>query len=130
MTLEIILRSKASTYFNTSITVLTDDLLLQYMKNFINSNYPNLSANPLLYEQLCQLTSLDNIDLYQWWFGTPIGPNSCSRDIGDLRALLSAGKGDEWSNDLEEAVRDFQIASLNIPVTGYACNETIRRLRL
>ena len=138
MMLDLILKSKASMYLGTSNTVLTPEQLLQYKRSVIKYNYPNLhNTNPALYLQLTTpLEQLDGfteepIECYQWWFATPFGPRSCSRDIGDVRVMLNAGRGDDWDDDLEQAIIDYQQQFLGVvPVTGYVCTETLRRLRL
>lgn len=138
MMLDLILKSRASMYLGTSNTVLTPEQLLNYKRSVIKYNYPNLEVtNPALYVQLTTpVEQLDNysvepIEWYQWWFETPIGPRSCSRDIGDVRLMLNAGKGDDWNDYLENAIIEYQRTFLGVvPITGYVCTETLRRLRL
>lgn len=190
-TRDLIIRSRAATYLNTSIVAMTDDEYHNYLKQVIDFNYPNLLYWYTLYQRgldagyqpntpemaawlaievteylkehdilldiessqryLAQLpdwlykiytfykylTFMDTTaqpitDPYEWWLCTPTGPESCSRDLGDLRYTLNIGKGDEWDTDLEIAITLFQLEQQPyIPLpTGYACAETQRRLRL
>lgn len=103
------------------------------VNSYITALRKGLESLSNLYKQLTLVTSDDgSFDLYEWWLLTPTGPKSCSRDIGSLRTQMSAGRGDEWEWDIEIAVYNYQaLNSTTIPIaTGYACAETLRRLRL
>lgn len=176
MSRELILKSRAATYFNTSIVVLTEQEYQAYLTNLIDFNYPRL--RDLSYEKykngVSSIKELDivdklygwltfkktipnskdpsqvfeipekpdSIDLFEWWLLTPTGPQSCSRDIGEVREFfyhwstygkihVSVGKGDEWEDDVEQAVLEFQkTMPLILMPTGYVCAETLRRMRL
>lgn len=146
---ELILRCRAASYLNTSIVVMSNKEYQTYLTNLINFHYPNL-RNPEkfldfgikssiieqirgLYKWLTfqDLNVPDTVDLYEWWLTTPVGPQSCSRDIGDARQMFVVGKGDEWSDDLALEVLKYQIQnSAYILPTGYICAETLRRKRM
>lgn len=149
MSKDLILRSRAAKYLNTSIVVMTEAEYKQYLINVINFNYPRLKDNlPELYKHLTfdenkrdvpnvhQYTqtiekSDENLDLYEWWLTTPTGPRSCSRDIGEVRGMFSVGKGDEWDKNLEEAIITYQEKFPEyLKPTGYVCAETLRRKRM
>ena len=73
----------------------------------------------------------EGFDPYEWWLTTPVGPESCSRDIGDIRETWLLSKGDEWGEDIEAFLIEFQRTwGTPLQVTGYACAETLRRGRL
>lgn len=86
-----------------------------------------------LYEVLTFIRDIpDDLDPYEWWLCTPTGPESCSRDVGDIRTQLPSSKGDEWDSGLELQILQYQLdrfPHIAVP-TGYACAETIRRLRI
>ena len=99
----------------------------------------NLPAIDTLYKKLCLALQPDNDDdllsLYEWWLGTPTGPESCSRDVGEIRNIFAStlvGKGDEWEIDIELAIMKYQVTKSTFIATptGYGCTETLRRLRL
>lgn len=131
---DLILKSRAALYLNTSVVVMTQSEYEQYLTNLIDFNYPNLKYNDNeLYRFLTfqDRNIPDNIDLYEWWLSVPIGPQSCSRDIGDVRELFGSGKGDEWELDLENLIIEYQKnLSAYLRPTGYVCAETIKRKRM
>lgn len=180
MSKDLILRSRAATYLNTSIVVLTEQEYQAYLTSLIDFNYPrlrksfyerhenkgeititNIEELNILDKLYCWLTFVktipsrndssqvfevpekpDSVDLFEWWLLTPTGPQSCSRDIGEVREFfyhwstygklqVSVGKGDEWEDDIEQAVLNFQkTMPLILMPTGYVCAETLRRMRL
>lgn len=116
-----------------SLAIQTMDTQLANAQDVINVLVANLDKLNTLYKQLSfQVPVEDYEPLFEWWLGVPTGPQSCSRDVGDLRGMFTVGKGDEWEYDLESAILLFQNAQSDyIPlITGYACAETLRRLRL
>ena len=138
---DMILMSKAASYFGTSFTVLTEQELKNYLISVVDFNYPRLESNqPIVYKAVTfkplteieqqQLDSL-NFDPYEWWLAVPIGDQSSSRDVGDVWAMFHIGKGDEWNESVETVILKFQnkLPSILLP-TGYVCNETLRRGRL
>lgn len=178
MSVESILRCRAASYMRTSTVVMTEQEYQNFLTQVIDFNYPNLRNSPYLninsedeieiaennkllrqnrnlWMYLTFKTSLSSLvkvpdifDPYEWWLTTPVGPKSCSRDIGDVRDLLinwikvyryrkenqpvlTVNKGDEWDGDVERAIIEFQkqYQDFLIP-TGYADCETIRRLRM
>ena len=133
MSRELILKSRAATYLNTSVVVMTDEEYRQYLRNVIDFNYPNLHThNPQVYAALIFNAPVpEGFDPYEWWLTTPVGPESCSRDIGDIRETWLLSKGDEWGEDIEAFLIEFQRTwGTPLQVTGYACAETLRRGRL
>lgn len=152
MSIETILRCRAASYMRTSTVVMSEQEYRNFLTNTINHNYPNLRK--FNFELWRYLTFVPDSDLpeltdpYEWWLTTPVGPKSCSRDIGDVRELLrewvdnvrlrkegdrilKVGKGDEWDTDIEIAVLELQRYYPDILVpTGYVDCETIRRLRM
>lgn len=136
MSRDLILRSRAAKYLNTSIVVMTDNEYHGYLTHLINFNYPNLANSketvPLYNYLTFQSDKLpENIDPYEWWLGVPTGPQSCSRDIGEVRELFGVSKGDEWDTQLEEKIKEYQegLVAYLLP-TGYVCAETLRRKRM
>lgn len=189
-TRELILRSRAATYLETSIVAMTDAEYHMFLKQIIDFNYPRLSFWFTLYQEALDAGYLPDTELmlnylqsqiqkylqsnnisipvddyvvpfskwiakihqfyqaitfqisdiasdwmdfvYEWWFCTPVGPQSCSRGIGDLISMLGLGRGDEWDVTTEIAIFTFQLSQKNYILlpTGYADAETIRRLRL
>lgn len=137
--LDMILKVRAANFWHESLTTLTEAQLQSYCKNMIDYAYPNLqSTNLELYRRLTFQdpeisieTALVTMYNYQWWLGFVIGPNSCTRDIAYANELLNLTPNEEWSAELEGAIHTFQIKNRYIEeVTGYACCETIKRLRL
>lgn len=54
-----------------------------------------------------------------------------ARDIAYANELLNLPTNEEWSDELEAALIKFQSDNAYIEnVTGYACAETFKRLRL
>lgn len=135
--LDLILKVRAANFWHESLTTLTTAELIGYCKTTIDYLYPNLqSNNSSLYNTLVftdgysaeQLTVIYN---YQWWLGFVIGPNGCTRDIAYANELLNLPTNEEWSDELEAALIKFQSDNAYIEnVTGYACAETFKRLRL
>lgn len=137
--LDLILKIRAANFWHESLTTLTQDELIGYCRNTIDYLYPNLEKNnQALYliltfqdENVDMLESLKVIYNYQWWLGFVIGPNGCTRDIAYANELLELPTNEEWSEELEYALIAFQAKSNYIEnVTGYACAETFKRLRL
>ena len=137
--LDLILRVRAANFWHESLTTLTDAQLISYCKHTIDWLYPNLEANnQVLYTTLVFENpekafeeSLTEIYNYQWWLGFVIGPNGCTRDIAYVNELLELPTNEEWSYELESALLKYQAKNPYIEnVTGYACAETIKRLRL
>lgn len=147
---ELLLRAQAATKLRTSIVALTQSEFETYCTQLIKKNYPRLGnycIEALKYLQYKSNILPDYFDPYEWWFGVVIGPNSCTRDIGDLREnlyqwyqshntvrienSLTITLGDEWDYDLEYAILAFQryYPKYLLP-TGYGDNETLRRLRM
>lgn len=137
--LDMILKVRAANFWHESLTTLSMAQLIGYCQNTIDYLYPNLRVNnAVLYSDLTfqnpEHTSeeqLENIYNYQWWLGFVIGPNSCTRDIAYADELLDLPTNEEWTQELEMALIKFQAANSYIEnVTGYACAETFKRLRL
>lgn len=137
--LDLILKVRAANFWHESLTTLTRDELIGYCKTTIDWLYPNLAdTNPALYSTLTFQDAdttpeelLKVIYNYSWWLGFVIGPNSCNRDIAYANELLELPTNEEWSDELEQALIVFQAKNTYISqVTGYACPETFKRLRL
>lgn len=143
--LNLILMVRAANFWHESLTTLTIDRLRGYCRHTIDYLYPNLITNNTnLYYTLTFRSGPDNdmsnteikeqlkvIYNYQWWLGFVIGPNGCTRDIAYANELLDLPTNEEWSNELEMALIKFQASNSYIEeVTGYACAETFKRLRL
>lgn len=151
MVLDYILRARAAATMRTSTVAMTEGEFYMYCANVIEYNYPKL--RDINYDVWAYLNHIPDyvadpkLDPYEWWLATPIGPQSCSRDIADLRSALiswytrhqeyrsnngiSVGLGDEWDNTLEHAIKTYQqFYPLYLVPTGYADMETLRRLRL
>lgn len=137
--LDLILKVRAANFWHESLTTLTDDALIGYIRATIDYLYPNLENNNL--ELYTLLTFKDEgydiserlkvIYYYSWWLGFVIGPNSCTRDIAYANELLELPTNEEWSEELEATVKIFQSKNSFIEyVTGYLCPETFKRLRL
>lgn len=145
MNLPLCLELRICNYLQVSISVLTDNQRLAFLRNIIETSYPKLETNATeLFEYLynADLSSHppDLTDPLEWWLGSPVGPKSNSRDISDLRKLLKKEayesnivlyEGDVWDTDLELALLAYQNRyPLYLYPTGYGDNETIRRLRI
>lgn len=196
MSRDLILRSRAAKYLNTSIVVLTEQEYQKYLSNLIDFNYPRLrtvyhlsmgSPNTQAYKNFVasSLTAVQRnndyreflrktipqateaekqtftkkaiiqamkaiatlyamltfkslqggtpleADLYEWWLLTPTGPESCSRDVGEVRNLFEIGKGDEWDEAITASVFAYQLSLPHqLLPTGYVCAETLRRRRM
>lgn len=148
--LDFMLRAKAATKLRTSVIALTENEYNAYRVNVINHFYPKLPVhNPTLYAFLTFSTDAGSslTEPYEWWMATVLGPEACSRDIADLidsldywysshreyatRNGVKLCKGDEWTDELENAIfRYQQFYPLFLEPTGYADAETVRRLRL
>ena len=130
---QTILKSRAASYLNTSMVVLPEEEYQRYLVHVIDYHYPKLQiTNPAVYAALTFQGAVPlGLDPLEWWLTVPVGPESCSRDIGDVRAIWSIGRGDEWGYDVESYLLAYQQTwGLPHQVTGYACAETIRRGRL
>lgn len=135
--LDLILKVRAANFWHESLTTLTMAQLIGYCKTTIDFLFPNL---PTTNEKLYKVLTFQDVDVeeqlktiynYQWWLGFVIGPNGCTRDIAYANELLSLPTNEEWSDELEEALKQFQRENPYIEnVTGYACAETFKRLRL
>lgn len=135
--LDLILKVRAANFWHESLTTLTVAQLIAYCKGTIDFLYPNLETNN---QTLYQILTFVDVDVdeqlkiiynYQWWLGFVIGPNGCTRDIAYANELLGLPTNEEWSGELEMALITFQSANPYIEhVTGYACAETFKRLRL
>lgn len=137
--LDLILKVRAANFWHESLTTLSDAQLIGYVQNTIDYLYPNLQQNNTnLYMTLTFRDDTKSMkDLlkviynYQWWLGFAIGPNSCTRDIAYANELLELPTNEEWSDELELTLIKFQAKNKYIEeVTGYACCETFKRLRL
>lgn len=137
--LDLILKIRAANFWHESLTTLTDAQLMAYCKDTVEYLYPNLKNNNTELYNLLTFQSTESsleeelkvIYNYQWWLGFVIGPNSCTRDIAYANELLELPTNEEWSSDLEFALIKFQANNPFIEnVTGYACAETFKRLRL
>lgn len=137
--LDLILKVRAANFWHESLTTLTMDELIGYCRTTIDYLYPNLKDNnTYLYLTLTfqdEDTTPDElltvIYNYSWWLGFTVGPNSCTRDIAYANELLRLPTNEEWSPELESALIKFQTNNSYIEnVTGYACPETFKRLRL
>lgn len=147
---DLLLRAQAAMKLRTSIVALTQSEFETYCIQLIKRNYPRLGnycIEGLKYLKFQSNELPDHFEPYEWWFGVPIGPTSCTRDIGDLRQnlytwyqthnkikednSLSITLGDEWDYQLEYAILAFQkrYPEYLLP-TGYGDNETLRRLRM
>ena len=137
--LDLILKVRAANFWHESLTTLTTDELIGYIRTTIDYQYPNLPINNLtLYNTLTLQNEDSDIEKelkviynYSWWLCFVIGPNSCTRDIAYASELLNLPTNEEWSEELEATLIKFQANSPYIEnVTGYACPETFKRLRL
>lgn len=136
--LDLILKVRAANFWHESLTTLSNAQLVGYIQHTIDFLYPNLKQNnPDLYAVLT-IQEIDKLDElleviynYQWWLGFVIGPNGCTRDIAYVNELLELPTNEEWSPELEQELLRFQSNNRYIEeVTGYACCETLKRLRL
>lgn len=137
--LDLILKVRAANFWHESLTTLTDDALIGYIRSTIDFLYPNLAENNTpLYNILTLQDENSNLEEelkviynYSWWLGFVIGPNSCTRDIAYANELLQLPTNEEWSSELEATLLQYQAKQPYIEyVTGYACPETFKRLRL
>lgn len=136
--LDLILKIRAANFWHESLTTLTDAQLISYCRNTIDFLYPNLQKNCTnLYNTLTFDTKESMSDLltviynYEWWLGFVIGPEGCTRDIAYVNSLLGLPTNEEWSEQLEMTLLEYQAKNTFIEnITGYACPETFKRLRL
>ena len=137
--LDLILKVRAANFWHESLTTLTKAQIISYCVNTIDYLYPNLKNNNYdLYMKLSFQNEdyqfddlLHEIYNYQWWLGFAIGPNGCTRDIAYINILLGLPTNEEWSEGLERTLLEYQSKNKYIEeVTGYACCETFKRLRL
>lgn len=137
--LDLILKVRAANFWHESLITLTEARLIGYCRVTIDFLYPNLRTNNLdLYTTLTFRNPMDNLDEllkviynYQWWLGFVIGPHGCTRDIAYANELLELPTNEEWSEQLEAELIRYQASNPYIEqVTGYACAETFKRLRL
>lgn len=134
--LDLLLRIRAAKFWHESLTTLTTRQLQSYCKYIIDYQYPNLHINNndlykiLVFEDNVE-TDMGDIYNYQWWLAYVIGPNSCTRDIAYFCQLLNIPINEDWYEELEQALIDYQTAHPLIEyITGYGCAETLKRLRL
>lgn len=135
--LDLILKIRAANFWHESLTTLSDAQLIAYCKTTIDFLYPNLEQNnPDLYRTLvfADTTLKEQLSVsynYQWWLGFVYGPNACNRDIAYVNQLLDLPVNEEWTAELEQTLLIYQSKNRHIEnVTGYACAETVKRLRL
>ena len=130
----LLLRIRAANFWHESLVTLSEAQLQNYCKQTIDFLYPNLRINnESLYNALTFVTEPDMklIYNYQWWLGFVTGPQSCTRDIAYINSLLDLPINEEWSGELEVTLIEYQKSEPKIEeVTGYACAETYKRLRL
>lgn len=137
--LDLILKIRAANFWHESLTTLTESRLVGYCRATLAWLYPNLELNnPDLYQILTFQGAYSDVESqlkviynYQWWLGFVIGPNGCTRDIAYANELLGLPTNEEWSEELEQTLIRYQANNPYIEfVTGYACEETFKRLRL
>lgn len=140
----LLLRIRAAKFWRESLVTLSDEQLRAYCKYIIDYMYPNLHTNNAeLYNELAFVPLLDsgspvyttdlfNLYNYQWWLGNVTGPESCTRDIAYLCALLDMPVREDWYPELETRIIEYQSSHVKTieQVTGYGCGETLKRLRL
>lgn len=157
--LDLLLRIRAANFWHESLVTLSERQLQSYCKYIIDYMYPHLNDlweypqpehpddpppppvlvrpgnNVELYKVLTFAdnteTDMGDIYNYQWWLGYVIGPNSCTRDIAYFCQLLSLPVNEDWYEQLEQTLLEYQRTHTLIEqVTGYGCAETLKRLRL
>ena len=153
--LNLLLRIRAANFWHESLTTLSERQLQSYCTYIIDYMYPHLNDtyantddgsdtppvlvrngnNVSLYKILTFTaetpTDMTDIYNYQWWLGYVVGPNSCTRDIAYFCQLLNITVNEDWCEQLEQALIEYQTKHPLIGnVTGYGCAETLKRLRL
>ena len=132
--LNLLLRIRAANFWHESLVTLSEAQLRNYCKQTIDFQYPNLKVNNRdLYNLLTFVVepNMHEIYNYQWWLCYVTGPQSCTRDIAYINNLLDLPVNEEWSALLEHTLIEYQTNEPNVEqITGYACAETYKRLRL